>query len=71
MRVEPTNVCTAPMAGPGAWKRSGFAGPADWTYSLPAAVVCELLHALAALRERGKTLLSLTAADFPLGLRAR
>lgn len=66
MRVEATEVCRVPLAGPGAWKRADFTGPADWTYTLPPAVVDELECALRAIRERGKTLASLEAADFPL-----
>ena len=66
MQVPTTALCDSILRGPGAWQAADFSGPGDWTYSLPPMVTLELDQAMAAIRNRGGKLASLTAGDFPL-----
>jgi alpha-ketoglutarate-dependent taurine dioxygenase len=65
-RIDPTPPHGAEFAGPGAWRRSTFGGPGDWTWEFPAQSLLEMDAALDRIRRRGLELSSLTAADFPL-----
>jgi hypothetical protein len=56
-------VYDAPFAGPGAWTRSNVSG---WSYFLRPHAIAELDRALTRIRELGKNLANLDAADFPL-----
>jgi hypothetical protein len=56
-------VYDAPFAGPGAWTRSNGSG---WSYFLRPHAIAELDRALTRIRELGKNLANLDAADFPL-----
>src|SRR5687767_12703331 len=64
--IAPTALYDAPFTGPGAWTRSDFTGSAAWTYYLRSDTINELERALVRIRERGKNLTNLEAADFPL-----
>lgn len=66
MQIRSTPVHKAPITGPGAWRRADFSGPADWSYRLQPQTLAELDQAVEAVRERGKNISTLAAADFPL-----
>ncbi|MBI3695514.1 MAG: TauD/TfdA family dioxygenase, partial [Acidobacteria bacterium] len=51
---------------PGAWRRDDFSGPADWNYHLRPLALDELDAGVRRIREQGKNISTITAADFPV-----
>ncbi|CAN5481739.1 TauD/TfdA family dioxygenase [soil metagenome] len=55
-----------PITGPNDWRAAEMAARTDWIYTLNAAEIAELDAALRTVRNRDKTLETMTRDDFPL-----
>jgi alpha-ketoglutarate-dependent taurine dioxygenase len=61
-----TTVHDARIEGRGAWRGADFAGPDDWTCSLPAATWDEFDRALRRIEKAGQGIPALSRMDFPV-----
>lgn len=55
-----------PITGSCVWQRDDFSDPADWSYHLTPATLAELARSIRRIRELGKDITTLTAADFEI-----
>ncbi|MEU6273112.1 TauD/TfdA family dioxygenase [Streptomyces populi] len=65
-RPDPDRTPSTPCSGPSVWKGRELTRPEEWLLHLSEARLAEIDSALREARRRDRTLLRLTAADFPL-----